>query len=280
MNKIGEGRGEEAAWTLTPPAINAWVGEELRILGSEATLEWRGAQDYFQLTAAAFAGNETAGAAIDAYGWTFNNRATGLFDHVRLPNALSEYGGSVNSNEFRQFDHSVRWYAGVTWERPELGRLALLRYDNEADPNAHDATEAAWHTKFWSLGFSTEIGPVQVLAQALAGSTATGPDGLGGSDDTTDFWAYYVLAGIERGDWRFAVRYDQFGTTNLTGEDPPHNNQHGVALTTAATWTVHKGVALIGELLAADYSQKQRALVGKPAQVTEVQAQLALRLTF
>jgi len=265
-------------WTLTPSAINAWVGEELRVLGSEATIEWRGDVDQFEFTAAAFGGNEAAGAAIASYGWTFNDLPTGLLDHVRLPDVISWTGTPLYSDEFRQFDHSVGWYAGATWDRAEVGRISLLRYDNEADPNAHDATEFAWHTRFWSLSASTEIGPVVILAQAMQGATTIEP--FAGYVETTHFWAYYVLAGIERGDWRYAVRFDQFGTNEDTPDTGPKNDEHGFALTTAVTWTPRKGISLIGELLALDYSASQRVLIGKPPHVVETQAQLALRLSF
>jgi hypothetical protein len=36
--------------------------------------------------------------------------------------------------EFRQFDRSAGWYAGFTWDRPNLGRIYLLRYNNQIDP--------------------------------------------------------------------------------------------------------------------------------------------------
>jgi hypothetical protein len=270
------GIGWSTEWTLTPSAINAWVGEELRILGGETTLEWRGDVDRIEFMAAAFGWNEPAGAAIAAYGWTFNDRATGLFDHVRLPD--SSLGNPAYSYEFRQIDHSAGWYVGMTWERPDIGRMALLRYDNEADPNAHDATEFAWRTKFWSLGASTEVGPVVILAQAMVGSTAIEP--FAGGLMTTDFWAYYVLAGIERGDWRFAVRFDQFGTNETAPGPGPKGDEHGIAGTAAVTWTPRKGISVVGEVLTADYTRPQRVLIGKSPHVTEVQAQLALRLSF
>jgi hypothetical protein len=269
--------GWNAEWTLTPSAINAWVGEELRVLGSEATIEWRGDVDRIEFMAAAFGWNEPAGEAIASYGWTFNDRPTGLFDHVRLPNVFGSPGSTEYSYEFRQLDHSVGWYAGATWERPDLGRLTLLRYDNDADPAAHDATEFAWHTKFWSLAGSTQIGPVIILSQAMLGSTTIEPFGF---ISTTNFWAWYALAGIEQGDWRYAVRFDQFATSQPTPGNPPKTDEHGVALTAAVTWTPRKGISVIGELLAIDYSAAQRVLIGKPPHVVETQAQLALRLAF
>jgi hypothetical protein len=272
------GIGWTPEWTLTPSAINAWIGEELRILGAEATVEWRGDIDRFELLAAAFGDNEPAGAAIATYGWTFNNRATGLLDHVRLPDVFSAGGVPYYVDEFRQFDHSVGWYLGATWEREDVGRVALLRYDNEADPNAHDATEFAWHTRFWSLSGSSQIGPVVILAQAMQGATTIEP--FAGFVATTNFWAYYVLAGVERGDWRFALRFDQFATSEDSPGPAPNNTEHGVALTTAVTWTPRKGISVVGELLATDYSAAQRTFIGKSPHVVETQAQVALRLSF
>jgi hypothetical protein len=43
-----------------------------------------------------------------------------------------------------------------------------------ADPSANDR-EFGWRTKFWSLGFSTEVGELIILAQALIGSTVIVP---------------------------------------------------------------------------------------------------------
>ncbi len=265
-------------WTITPSAVNSWVGQELRIIGGEFSLEWRGDVDHFEFVAAAYGWNEPAGEAMAAYGWTFNDRPIGLFDHLRLPNTFAAPGAAAYTYEFRQFDHSVGWYVGLTWERPDLGRIALLHYDNEGDPNAHDGTQFGWRTQFWSLGTSTEIGPVVILAQAMVGSTAIEP--FAGGTFATSFWAYYVLAGIQRGDWRFAVRFDQYATAASSPFPGPNADEHGIAGTAAISWTPRKGISVIGEVLTTDYNAAQRVLVGKQPHVTETQAQLVLRVSF
>ncbi len=270
--------GWTTEWTLTPSAINSWMGEELRILGAEATVEWRGDVDRFEFVAAAYGWNEPAGAAMNSYGWAFNDRPTGLFDHLRMPNIFSAPGTASYSYEFRQFDHSIGWYAGFTWERPDIGKVTFLRYDNEGDPNARDSTEIGWRTKFWSLSASTEIGPVVILSQAMVGSTTIEP--FAGFTSVTNFWSYYVLAGIERGDWRYAVRFDHFATDETTPMPGPKADEHGIAGTAAVTWTWRKGVSVTGEVMAIDYLRAQRVLTGKSPHVTELQAQLALRLSF
>ena len=43
-------------WTLTPSAINSWVGDELRALGGEATLDWKTVAGALSLTGALFGG--------------------------------------------------------------------------------------------------------------------------------------------------------------------------------------------------------------------------------
>src|SRR4029079_8665616 len=50
------------AWTsratLTPSAINSWVGEELRIVGAEYRVEWRGEGQGVELAGAVFGAND------------------------------------------------------------------------------------------------------------------------------------------------------------------------------------------------------------------------------
>jgi hypothetical protein len=128
------------------------------------------------------------------------------------------------------------------------------------------------------LGASTEIGPVVILAQAMVGSTVIEP--FAGGTFVTDFWAYYVLAGIQRGDWRFAVRFDQYAAAATNPFPGPKGDEHGIAGTAAVSWTPRKGIKVIGEVLSTDYTAAQRVLIGKQPHVIETQAQLVLRLSF
>jgi hypothetical protein len=279
-----ENIGWTSPWTLTPSAINSWAGDELRTLGTEGMLEWRGDVDHIEATAAVFGWNQPAGVAIADRGWTFSGSPLGLFDHIRLPADAAEsstgappVGSRLYSNEFRQLDGTPGWYAGLAWERPDLGRLQLLRYDNMADPSAHDG-EFAWRTKFWSLGYSTDIGEFVVLAQAMTGSTEIVPSPA--TTSTTDFYAAYVLLGWERLDWRYAVRFDQFGTAERRADPGIRASEHGMALTAAITWTPVKHVRIIAEVLGVDSWRVQRVLDGKNPHAVETQTQLAVRVSF
>lgn len=46
--------GWTSYWTLTPYALNSWVGEELRTIGSEGQLDWRRDSGTIALTGAVF----------------------------------------------------------------------------------------------------------------------------------------------------------------------------------------------------------------------------------
>jgi hypothetical protein len=192
----------------------------------------------------------------------------------RTPGAPS---GALYADEFRQLDHNPGWYAGLSWERPDLGRIALLRYDNEADPAAHDS-EFAWRTKFWSLGAATQWQEVVLLAQAMVGSTVVVPSAS--VTNRTDFWSAYLLAGIERDAWRYALRLDEFATSAHSPRGGPGLSEHGLAVTAAVTFSPRRWLHLIGEVLTADYWRAQRVLVDQPPHAIETQAQLVVRLTF
>src|SRR5262249_47676395 len=69
-----EGIGWTSPWSITPSAINSWVGDELRTIGGEASAEWRYSSGSIGLTAAGFARNDRAGALIADRGWTFGDR--------------------------------------------------------------------------------------------------------------------------------------------------------------------------------------------------------------
>ena len=143
-----------------------------------------------------------------------------------------------------------------------------------ADPAAHD-TEFGWRTRFWSLAYSTEVGPLVVLAQGMVGSTIIAPTPAKSS--TTDFYAAYILLGWERQDWRYALRFDSFGTIEHVAPPVAPNTEHGFAVTAAITWAPTKHIRVIGEVLEVDSWRAERLDFGKSPLALETQVQLALR---
>ena len=281
--------GWTSHWTLTPSAINSWVGEELRTLGAEAMVEWRGEADTFEANVALFGWNDPAGILIDVRGWALGDRPTGLFDKVRLPDAFIGYAGGLlprTTPLFKEIDDRVGYYARAAWKNESFGRVEVLRYDNRADPAAFDGVPA-WRTEFWSAGLDTQVGDFEILAQGMAGETEVTP--FPDYDRVVEFWSAYVLVGREFGAWRFAARAELFGSDATVAyleddewevEDEPDYGEHGHAVTFAATWTPEEWLRLTGEILFVDSYRPLRRDDGLSADSSETQAQLGARFLF
>ncbi len=269
--------GWTSPWTLTPSAINSWVGEELRIIGTEAKIEWRGQSDRLEAEAAVFGWNDVAGVDLADRGWVMTDRVTGLFDRMRLPDALaSPSHPSVWREPFSEIDNSPGWYGGLSWKHEDWGRLDLLAYDNDADPHAF-AEEFAWHTKFLSAGATGSIGSVTILAQAMSGTTAIEP---GSAVLTTDFQSAYLLLGYRFGAWRIAARGDAFATEAHDHAPGARLSEHGTAETLALSWLPIESLKLTLEGLRVDSWRTQRLVYGlNPGQVDH-QIQLGAKVSF
>jgi len=273
-----EGIGWTSLWTITPSAINSWVGEELRTIGGEAQLEWRGDEHRLEATAALFGVNDPAGVLLADRGWTFDDSPTGLFDRNRLPDVLARPGQTtpIYSQPFQEIDGRVGWYSGLSWRWLDYGRITALYYNNEADPSASDG-EYAWRTEFWSLGAETQIDRLVVKSQVMVGSTEIAPDGY---RSRTSFEAAYLLLGWEFGAWRLAGRVDQFGTDGYSPGGAVDLGESGYAGTAALTWRPTDWLRITGELLHIDSVREQRTLEGLPARAQDTQLQLAFRLFY
>ncbi len=272
-----EGVGWTSPWTLTPSAINSWVGDELRTIGGETSAEWRYAGGALGLTGAVFGWNDPAGALIAERGWVFDSRPIGLVGEPRLPNDFPSQT-PVREEPFKEIGGQPGWYAGASVRQDDLGRITALYYDNRADPAAFIGSDFGWRTKFTSIGVDTGIGDVVLLAQAMAGSTEIDP--VPTFRSITDFQAAYLLAGYYFGDFRIAGRVDVFATQveNQPGGNGP--GEHGRALTVSGSWNPVRWLRLTTEIMHVDSSNGARASAGLSPQASESQVQFVTRIAF
>lgn len=280
-----DGIGWTSPWTLTPSAINSWVGEELRTIGAEFHFEHRGRTGTLEGAAAAFVNNDAAGELIAARGWSLGDMTSGLNSSLREPDVfapLTDTTAPVGYRPFDEIDHRIGWYANLSWQSPAYGKFTLLRYDNRADPTRYEHFGArdvfAWHTRFWSVGAQTRINDLVLIAQAMDGSTAFEP-----APDLyldTKLHAGYLLAGWDHGAWRPALRFDLFSLHQLPDFLPDPLSEHGHAFTAALNWRPKDRLRVTGEWLRIDSKRNQRALEGlSPHQIDE-QLQLSVRVLF
>lgn len=274
--------GWTSTWTLTPSAINSWVGDELRTLGAEATVEYRYDTGTISVYGAALGVNDPAGVLIAARGWALDDRPTGLLDHPRMPDAQVRSRGGVPPDStpmFKEIDNKLGWYAGATLQENGIGKIQVLRYDNNADPTVVRSNVVAWLTKFWSAGAQTDIAGFTLMAQAMRGYTYIEPSPF--FESKTYFNAAYGLIGYDMGEWRLAGRFDRFYNTqeNSGGFTLPWA-ESGHAWTAALSWEPEEWLRVTAELMQIDSTRRQRLGDGLDPHQTETQSQLSARFYF
>jgi len=270
-----ESVGWTSPWTLTPSAINSWVGDELRTIGGETKVEWRYGGGAVGLTGAVFGWNDPAGALLADRGWVFDSRPIGLLGEPRVPDALASQT-PLREEPFKEIGGQPGWYAGVSLRQDDLGRISVLYYDNRANPSLFAGNDFGWRTKFTSIGLETGIGDVVLLAQGMAGSTEIDP--VPNFQSITDFQAAYLLAGYYFGNFRIAGRVDGFATHTQPGGNGP--TEHGGALTLSGCWNPVRWLRLSAELMHVESSSGQRIAAGLSPRASESQVQFVTRISF
>lgn len=273
-----DGVGWTSTWTLTPSAINTWVGEELRVFGAEARIEHRGARGTLAASAALFEKNDPAGELLATRGWALHDVTSGFDGSVREPDTIASLIGAqapVRYRPFLELDHRVGAYAALDWQAADGDRALLTWYDNRADPSRETDYAGrelyAWRTRFWSAGARRQVGDVVLLAQAMRGSTTIEP--VPGQQFDTRFAAAYVLAGWELGRWQPALRIDAFQARRSIQP----LDEHGRALTVALNWRPRERLRITGELLRVESVRDQRRLAGLDPRQRGLQLQASLR---
>ena len=270
--------GWTSPYTLTPSAINSWIGNELRTIGSEGTLRWKSDLGTVSLMGALLCCNDEAGILIADRGWSMDDRPMGLFERVRLPTALNIFHAPPygRTGMFDEIDGQVGWYLGAAWQMPGIVKLSVTRYDNQGEPEATSTRDQAWRTKFWSFGARTQIGSLVLIAQQLSGYTEIENRGV---ENATKYQSGFLLGSYDMDDWRISLREDLFqtrrvgATNNIWSED-------GDATTGAISWVRQNGLRITAELIRMNSRRGEYVPAGLGLHRTDRQFQLDARYFF
>jgi hypothetical protein len=266
-----DGIGWTSPWTITPSAINSWVGEELRGLGVEGREEWRGDSGTLGFGGGLFRHNDVAGNILVMRGWSLSDLVYGVGGRLREP---SDDGTREQYAPFQSIGGRTGWYADTGWKSTNGLDVRVLRYDNGADPHAYrlyaDGDKLfAWHTRFWSAGASYVTGPVTWMAQGMNGDTEVQPHQR---TLLTHFQSAFLLAGWNRGAWRPTLRLERFRTWP--------SGERGHALTAALNWRPSDWLRLTAEWLHVDATRNDRADAGFSPHERGNQLQLLARVLY
>jgi hypothetical protein len=272
------GSGWTDVYTITPSALNTWLGEEFRTIGAEVEGRWLGASSGylgdFAVIGAVYGWNDPAGRLLAERGFAMTDRPSTLFGYL----------GSPQFGFYHEIDHKPGYYGGLTWRHHDRLEIRALHYDNLADPDAQTGSGQlfAWHTRFNSAGARLEPDEHWTfIAQYLDGNTAVEPGGdYGIAPYRLDYRAAFALASFEWGADRVTARYDTFRTHQLSGfyEAPSDNDGH--AWTFAWTRDLGEHWQFVAEWLRVFSSFPPRAELEEPVFQIQTEIQLAVRYRF
>lgn len=237
-----EGADWHVADSITPSAINSWIGEEVRPVAAEGTIEADLGQSKLRATGALFAANDTAGTLLTFRGWGLDDRTTLAFNAWRLPPLGDELTGlqapfthpllDLHSG----FAHRPGYYAKLAWQTPLAVRIELFRYDNRANPEDVNADlEWGWHTRFDNIGLAANFGGGVVLkAQALVGRTQMGFPEAGRRWVDNQFRSAFVMLSRPLGPYGISLRAEGFSTRNRGSLWTSEYDEHGWSAMLAA----------------------------------------------
>jgi hypothetical protein len=279
---------EGADWhvrdSITPSAINSWIGEEVRPLAAEGTISTSVGEHKLRATAAVFATNDTAGTLLTFRGWALHDRTTLAFRGEPLP-PLGDFTGHQApfthplADLHSGFAHRPGFYAKLAWAPPAPVRIELFHYDNRANPEVVTETpEWGWRTRFDNAGLVADLGSgAELKAQALQGHTRMGFVMFGRRFADERFRSAYAMLTRPFGNIGLAVRADAFDTRNRGSIWTDEYDEHGWSAMIAAKRQWGRFTAL-AELLHvwSDSPAREHADVPERQRQTQLQAEVRM----
>jgi hypothetical protein len=278
---------EGGAWTvsdmITPSAINSWVGEEVKVVGIEATASRPAGRGRIAGTIGLFGFNDTAGTLLSFRGWALHDQKTTAFSRQALP-PLNPFIRAIQpqwTTPTVEIDGRPGFYARLAWSSAPVSLSAFV-YSNRGDPAAVNSDlQWGWDTRFLNLGARIELAPrTLLLMQALLGRTDMGPEAGGRYWVETRFRSAYARVTHETGQATVSGRVDLFDTRETGREMDREESETGWAAAAALSWRLSDQASLIFEGLRVDSERGSRARVGVAAEQDQNIVQAALRLAL
>ncbi|MEM7467833.1 MAG: outer membrane beta-barrel protein, partial [Pseudomonadota bacterium] len=292
--------GWTSPYTLSSAAINAWVGEELRINGAELRARFRFDKFDVDILGAGFFANDAAGSLLGYRGWAIHDHELGLFGHAPLPQYQLEIrnpNGAFRGQSHRfqlthEIDGNVGAYLGTVLKSKTLGKLQFLAYDNNGDPEAFNRTEGqyAWDTRFLALGYQRDfLAKYRVILQSMLGETVMGPKiyfqrasrNISSRIVDAKFFSAMGLVNRRFGDKSLSLRGEYFEMRDNDAIRQVYDNaESGYAFTATGNWRMHKRLKLSLEVQYIDHERPVRRFAFEPEEIGELSSRLNLRAFF
>jgi len=272
-------------------AINTWIGEELRTIGTEwsvsRALGPRARQREFRFIAASYYGNDPAGALLAWRGWASHQRQSRLGDALVLPPVPQIQPGmmfqaqAASTKPFVEVDHAPGYYYGAEWQLGGRALLTAMHYDNHADPLTIRDGHYGWTTRFDHAGAKLELpGRLGLILQWVDGSTVMGPVIDGANVVDNGFNAWFALLTREHGRHRWSLRFDDFAMFDYDSIPLDRNDESGSAITAAWRFSPDANWSIGLEWRELDVSRPAFAYFNQPIDTRTDQISLDVRYRF
>jgi len=271
--------------TITPSAINSWIGEEVKMGAAEGTVSLPMGDGRLAATVALFGFNDTAGTLLAFRGWALHDEKATAFGHQPLP-ALGTFMQDVQAQRSRpliELDDRPGFYASLRWSSAGPLKLQAFYYDNRGDPEAVDADlQWGWRTRFGNIGAVLQLDQrTRFTSQAMIGSTEMGflQDGKIWVD--TRFRSAFLLATRTIGSASsVSGRIEGFGSTGRGSILAADDSEDGWAATLAGRHVIGGHVTVLGEILHIESMRDARRRDGIAPRQRQTVIQLAARLAL
>ena len=282
-----------AAWsatrTLTPSAINSWVGEELLVTGVEASMKTSLRDNGLGLTAGLFTGADAAGAILAYRGWALHDLVTGGNAAMPLPETPGASYEAIFVKQARvnrpgvEVDGRGGYYIRGDWRPPLPVAVNLVYLYNPGNPAIVRRGQYGWTTRIFDGGLTAAPDPAdEIVSQYMWGSTKMGavlPDGRHPADIVFES-AYALLSHRLDDGTRLTVRGDYFATRDHSYARLYDAGEQGYSVTTAwlRSWSAHLSSAV--EAVDVISRRGARSTVPETARQSQTQVQVSLRLSL
>jgi hypothetical protein len=276
----------QSPYSLTPSALNAWLGEEVRLTGLDSQASFKlGAADELDVGGAVFAANDTAGTLLAWRGWSLGDRLVSVGERLPLPPLRSFAPGegfadqAPETRPVDELDGRPGWQSRLRWSRAGAGLLQVAYQDKRGD-RAEYGRQYSWRTSFVSAGLQARIGrPLLLVAEAAFGNTGMGFAVPGPVRVDVRFAAGYALLSWSSGRWRVSARYDRFHNSERDHTAEP-NDESGWAWTAAVLWKPVERLRIGVEYLELRAQRPAAAYSGADPDTNARRALLEARLSF
>jgi hypothetical protein len=268
--------------TITPSAINSWIGEEVKLIGAEGSVRRSFGAHELGATAAVFGYNDTAGTLLSFRGWSLNDVQATPNNVYPLPplSPFLKVRQAPVTQPVMELDKRAGYYLRLDWRPPAPVAFNAVYLDNLGDKVAVHELQWSWKTRFLNLGANWAVDDnTEVLSQAMIGETLMGYPMPAGIWVDLDYSSAFLLATRHFGSHAVTGRVEYFRTHDRAPQYGD-NGENGWALTGAWRATLSAHAELVFEALHVASDRPTRLLAGLSPMQDQTTLQASARFTY